>query len=446
MWVLDTLARVIGGILTPLALGVTFLFLLKRVRLTRILKPRRFISDIKDIPSKSGTTPLKALSVALAGTLGVGNITGVASALICGGPGAIFWMWAGAIVSISVKYAEVYLAVLFRHKKAEAYVGGAMYYIRDGLSANKHQRFSRLTAVFFAILCAVNSLITGNLIQSNSAASVLSNDRRILCGIILAILVFISILYGTHRIEKITATVIPLLCGIYIIVSLYIIVINCTLIPEIMKDILTSAFSFSSFIGGTVGFSFREAMRLGIMRGIFSNEAGSGTSPTAHAAADTKGPHNQGCYGIVEVIFDTLILCTMTAFVLLIADKKYGIIPWMTDTDNAVVSLEAYGSLTSPLVYYVLMISIVLFAYSTIIAQIYYGRTSIEYMTKSKIPLYIYYIGSVVTSIIGSVISPGIMWTLADIVIGVMTIINCCVIVILRKKIQPRPKQSHNLV
>ncbi len=440
MWVLETFAKVIGGILTPMALGISFLFLFKRVQVFKILKPKRFISDIMDIPEYSKTTPLKALSVALAGTLGVGNITGVASALICGGPGAIFWMWAGAVVSISVKYAEVYLAVLFRQKRGESFSGGAMYYIRDGLSTKKHNSFSQLTAGFFAILCCINSLITGNLIQSNSAASVLSNDGRIICGIILALLVFVSILYGTHRIEKITSAVIPLLCGIYIIVSLYILAVNCTLIPEIMKDILTSAFSFNSVLGGAVGFSVREAMRFGIIRGIFSNEAGSGTSPTAHAAADTKSPHNQACYGIVEVIFDTLILCTMTAFVLLIADKKYGIIPWMSNTDNAVVSLEAYGSLTSSLVYYILMISVVLFSYSTIIAQIYYGRASIEYLTKSKILLYIYYICSVATTVVGSIISPGIMWTLADIVIGLMTIINCSVIIILRKKIQPRLK------
>ena len=174
--------------------------------------------------------------------------------------------------------------------------------------------------------------------------------------------------------------------------------------------------------------------------GIFSNEAGSGTSPTAHAAADTKSPHNQGCFGIIEVIFDTLILCTMTAFVLMIADKKYGIIPWLTDVDNAVISLEAYGSLTSPLIYYILMISIVLFAYATIIAQVYYGRAAIGYLTEKKLPLYIYYIISVITTIIGSSISPKIMWTLADIVIGGMTVINCAVIILLRKKIQPPPR------
>ena len=173
------------------------------------------------------------------------------------------------------------------------------------------------------------------------------------------------------------------------------------------------------------------------MRGIFSNEAGSGTSPTAHASAETKGPHNQGCYGIIEVVFDTLVLCTITAFVLLIADKKYGIIPWLSDADNAVVSLEAYECLTSPIIYYVLTASVILFAYATIIAQIYYGRTAIAYLTNSKLPLYFYYFISVMTPILGSTISPGIMWIFADIVIGLMTVINCTVIVMLRKKISP---------
>lgn len=440
MNIFDVVARAIGGVLTPLSLGLTFIFLLGRVNLLKILAPRRFFKDICDMPDKSKTTPFRALSLALAGTLGVGNITGVASALISGGPGAIFWMWMGAIVSISVKYAEVYLAVLFRRKKGGSYIGGAMYYIRDGFSHSKSRSMSLFLATLFAVLCCVNSLVTGNLIQSNTAASVISTDKRFVCGIILACLVFLSILYGTHRIEKITSMVIPTLCCIYIIISLYIIALNFNMIPNITRDIIGSAFSYRSVCGGALGFSVRESIRLGIMRGIFSNEAGSGTSPTAHAAADTKSPHNQGCFGIIEVIFDTLILCTMTAFVLMIADKKYGIIPWLTDVDNAVISLEAYGSLTSPLIYYILMISIVLFAYATIIAQVYYGRAAIGYLTEKKLPLYIYYIISVITTIIGSSISPKIMWTLADIVIGGMTVINCAVIILLRKKIQPPPR------
>ncbi len=431
---LDKVAAIIGGVLTPASLLITFVFLLRRVHIFKILSPKRFVRAISDVSDNSKITPIRALCLALAGTLGVGNITGVASALICGGPGAIFWMWAGALVSISVKYAEVYLAVLFRKKSKNGYSGGAMYYIRDGFGGQS--KYSQGIASIFAVLCCLNSLITGNLIQSNSAASVIPSNRYI-CGIVLAILVLISLLYGTHRIEKITSAVIPILCGVFILVSICILVANIACIPEILVDILSSAFAFRSVVGGAVGFSVRGAIRFGVMRGIFSNEAGSGTSPTAHASAETKGPHNQGCYGIIEVVFDTLVLCTITAFVLLIADKKYGIIPWLSDADNAVVSLEAYECLTSPIIYYVLTASVILFAYATIIAQIYYGRTAIAYLTNSKLPLYFYYFISVMTPILGSAISPGIMWIFADIVIGLMTVINCTVIVMLRKKISP---------
>ena len=216
---------------------------------------------------------------------------------------------------------------LFGKKKKDSYTGGAMYYIRDGLSGIIPSRSGKALAAFFAILCCLNSLITGNLIQSNSAASVVNDKGRFWCGIFLASLVLFSIIYGTHRIEKITSSIIPILCSVYIIISLFIIIRNLDIIPSVFGDIFKSAFSFKSIGGGAVGFGTREAIRFGVMRGIFSNEAGSGTSPTAHASADTTGPHNQGCFGIIEVIFDTLILCTMTALVLMIADKKGSTVP-----------------------------------------------------------------------------------------------------------------------
>ncbi len=434
MDLLNRVCSLLGGVVTPAVLFLAFVFLLPHIRLSRILNPKKFIRSICDMPEGSKTSPFSALSLALAGTLGVGNITGVASALICGGPGAIFWMWAGASVSLAVKYAEVYLAVLFRQRKNSSWVGGAMYYIRDGLTDNRSGKFSAGLATLFAVLCCANSLITGNLIQSNSAASVVTDERRLLCGFVLGTLVLVSIIFGTHRIEKITSAVIPGLTAIYILISLYIIAVNLDFIPGIIREIFSSAFSFKAVGGGAVGFSVREALRFGIMRGIFSNEAGCGNSPTAHASAETKSPHNQACMGIVEVVFDTIILCTLTAFVLLIADKKYSIIPWLTDADNAVVSLEAFRSLTSDAVYYILSVSVIMFAYATIIAQIYYGYSAIKYLTDKKLPLYIYYALSVITAVAGSTVTPPVMWLFADLIIGTMTVINCLTLISLRKR------------
>lgn len=164
-----------------------------------------------------------------------------------------------------------------------------------------------------------------------------------------------------------------------------------------------------------------------------ANEAGCGTSPTAHAVSDTKSPHHQACFGIVEVVFDTLILCTMTALVLLIADKRYSVIPWKTAADTAPVTLDAFRALTGDVVYYILIIAVVLFAYGTIIAQIYYGTVAIGYLTKKKLPLLLYFCASAGCTVVGAVISSPVMWTLADVIIGLMTVMNCIVLILLRR-------------
>lgn len=434
--ILDFLSGIIGGAITPFFIFISAAILIPSCKIGKILSPKKFKRYLTDLPQNSGTTPFSALSVALAGTLGVGNITGVASALISGGPGAVLWMWIGAIIVLAVKYAEVYLAVEYRKKDKKGFYGGAMYYIRDGLSKKIPYRISSVFGGIFALLCIANSLITGNIVQSNSAVCVIPGNYRLLCGLILAFFVLISIIYGTRKIEKITSKLIPPLSLLYMAISLYIIFSNLFLIPDILKKIICSAVSPRAVFGAGVGFSVREAMRFGVMRGIFSNEAGCGTSPTAHATANTKSPVHQGCFGIVEVIFDTIILCSMTAFVLLIADSKYKIIPWRNDCDSAAVTIRSFEALSGNGVYYILMISVVLFAYASIIAQIYYGTIAIKYLTHKKWPQIIYSAVSVLCTVIGSFISSELMWCLADIIIGTMTAANCTVLVFMREKLR----------
>lgn len=424
---LNYISEFLGSALTPLILFLTSASLIPYVRTS----PKNFVKSLKDSSSKSSW---KALSVALAGTLGVGNITGVASAIICGGAGAVFWMWVGSLVVISVKYAEVYLAVLYRRRDKKGWYGGAMYYIRDGLGKIIGGRQAEIFGGIFAVLCIANSLITGNIVQANSAACVLPEKFRLYSGIILGVLVLLSIIYGTRRIEKITSAVVPPLAGFYMTVCIYVIAANIGLMPKILADILSSAFTGRAIYGGGVGFCMREAVRYGVMRGIFSNEAGCGTSPSAHASADTKCPHSQALCGIIEVVFDTLILCSMTAFVLLIADSKFGMIPWHTERDTSAVTLEAFGILTNDFVYVVLCAAVVMFAYATIIAQIYYGTAAIRYLTKSKWLNIAYSALSITCPIVGSVISAHDMWTAADIIIGIMTSANCIVLILLRKE------------
>ncbi|MGN1346724.1 MAG: alanine/glycine:cation symporter family protein [Eubacteriales bacterium] len=429
----EKIANLLGSWLTPAMLLAAAVCLLSYIRPGRLLRPKAFVHALRDRPENAGSSPFAALSMALAGTLGVGNLTGVASALVSGGPGAVFWMWAGAFVSIVVKYAEVYLAVKYRRSDGQWY-GGAMYYIRDGLSPNLPYSVSAALGGVFAVLCCLNSLVTGNIVQANAAACVMPEGKRLICGVVLGLLVLASLLYGSRKIEKITAKLMPPLTAVYMIIAVTILVKNASLLPEIVADIFRSAFAPRAFFGGTVGFTVREGIRFGVMRGIFSNEAGCGTSPTAHAVSDTKSPHHQACCGVLEVVFDTLILCTMTAFVLLAADRRFSVIPWKTDADTAPVTLDAFRALAGNAVYCILIAAVVLFAYGTIIAQIYYGTVAIGYLTRKKLPLLLYYLASAGCTMAGAVLSSPVMWTLADLVIGIMTVFNCVVLILLRRQ------------
>ncbi|MBE6625821.1 MAG: alanine:cation symporter family protein [Ruminococcaceae bacterium] len=436
MLLLESFSSILGAIITPAVLLLSSIGVSSEISIPKILRPRYFVKSLTDLPSAASTSPLRALTVALAGTLGVGNITGVASALICGGPGAILWMWVGALVVLGAKYAEVSLAVSFRQKKDGKYFGGAMYYIRDGLRDKLGSKASAIFGGVFAMLCCINSLITGNIVQSNAASCIFPSKYRIYCGVFLGICVTLSLIYGARKVEKITSSLIPVLTAVYIILSVSIVMSNIEYLPKIIGGIFSAAFSKNAIIGGAAGFSAREAIRFGVMRGIFSNEAGCGTSPIAHASADTKSPHHQACYGIFEVIFDTIILCTMTAFVLLIADSKFGIIPWHSEADASPVTLSAFDMLGGSITYYLLCICVVLFAFATIIAQIYYGVISIGYLTSRKIPQIIYFALSAACAVLGSVISSPVMWLSADLIIGIMTAVNCTVIILLRSRLK----------
>ncbi|MBQ8370407.1 MAG: amino acid carrier protein [Clostridia bacterium] len=426
---ISALSDLLGSVVTPVMLCLAAVILLPHVKPGKILAPRRFFRTLGEL----GASPFRALSVALAGTLGVGNITGVASALIAGGPGAVFWMWAGAFLVLGVKYAEVNLALRYRLPSGKGWVGGAMYYIRDGIGTKS----AAVCGVAFAVLCCLNSLITGNIVQSNAAACVFDGNSRLICGAVLAALTGLAILSGTHRIERITSSLIPPLTLLYIAVTVWILCRNAALLPGIFGDIVVSAFSSRAVSGAAVGFGVREAFRFGIMRGIFSNEAGCGTSPTAHASAETKSPHHQATLGMVEVIFDTLILCTLTALVLLIADRKFGVIPWKCDADAAPVTLDAFRLLGGDTVHTILQISVLLFAFSTIIAQIFYGTSAVMYLSRARLPRILYAALSVLCAFFGSVISSPVMWLLADGIIGIMTAVNCAVLILLRRRIVP---------
>ncbi len=442
---MEAVFSVLCGVLTPLLVCVGGFVFSNGIGIHRILSPKKFFSALWDQPKRGGTSPFVGLTMALAGTLGVGNITGVAAAIVSGGPGAVFWMWAGAILSMSIKYGEVALAVKYRRRFGSEYRGGAMYYISDGLGKRfPGKRFAPFGG-FFALLCVINSLVTGNIVQSNSASAVVTMVPSAVTGVILAILVGISVFFGIGRIGRITSRLIPLLTGIYMVLSLYVIGANIKEIPSVCGDIFQSAFTFRGVTGGAVGWTAREAIRYGITRGIFSNEAGCGTSPTAHASSDTKSPFHQGCFGIFEVIADTLILCTMTAFVLLIADRRLGILSFVSGEGDAALTIHAFSGLTGGWVYGILAVSVVLFAYATILAQMYYGFVAVGYITKSRLAKGGYLAASVVCTFLGSVMKADIMWSLADTVVCLMTVINIAVLFFLRKEVYKTAKDHFEI-
>ena len=436
--IVQTLSSFLGGVLTPLAL------LFCSAGVLSVLGPKRVFLPFRSSGEKSGTeaaagsrtSPFAALTVALAGTLGVGNITGVASALFVGGPGAIFWMWVGALAVIPVKYAEVWLAVRYRRRGRNGYYGGSMYVIRDGLGAKLPGRAGIVLGGFFALLCALNALVTGCLVQANAAVSALGPPEprdRFAAGTALSLLVLGSVLFGTKKIERITSAVIPSLSVLYIAACLAAILPRLGLMPGVLRLIVTSAFSPRAAGGAALGFSAREALRFGVMRGIFSNEAGCGTSPTAHASADTPSASRQASLGTAEVVFDTLILCSLTAFVLLLADAEAGLLPRHVEADAAPVVFEAFRILAGKAFSFLVRLSVPLFAYSSVIAQFYYGSVAVGYLTKSRAARPAFAVLTALFSLLGAAAAPGAMWTAADLLLGLMTVFNCSVLFVLRK-------------
>ena len=335
---METINGFLSGILMPVLLMGAGIWFAVQLRFFYILHPIRFCRTLADAHKGGGVSPVRALSQALAGTLGVGNMAGVATAIVAGGPGAILWMWISALCAMSVKYAEVRLAVEHRRDGDGGFFGGAMYYIKD-IFGKKLPMLGAAVGGGFAVLCMVNSLLTGNIVQMHAAASVFPWMPPLILGGIIAALSFVIACGGAGRVSEVTMGLIPFLSGAYMLISVVILIRNGSRIPGVLQDIFSAGLSFHAAAGGVTGFAVNRAIRFGVTRGIFSNEAGCGTSPTAHAAANTKSAHHQGCFGIFEVFADTIVLCTMTALVILLSD---GVGRGM---DGIPLTLYAYTSL-----------------------------------------------------------------------------------------------------
>ena len=421
-----------GRALPVLLIGVGIFFAV-RLRLFYFLHPIKFAKDLISAGKGSGTSPFKALTVALAGTLGVGNISGVATAISAGGAGAVFWMWLSALAAMGVKYAEVYLAVRYRktrikNGKSEHY-GGAPYYIRDALYLHIGKKAACVLSVAFSLLLVTNSLITGNIVQVNAASSVFEKVPPLAIGAFFAVLLCIVVSGGAKRVGDFAVGVIPVLSVVYLVLSLYIIFSNAAQIPAVFKAIFREAFGFRAAAGGVAGYGMMRAVRFGVTRGIFSNEAGCGTAPTAHAAADTRSPHHQGCFGVFEVFCDTVVLCTVTALVILLSKVE--------GKDAIPLAVASYGVFAGRGAEIFISVSVVIFALATVICQSYYGVEALFFVSDKKRMQVVYIILAAVCAVVGSVISVSLMWQIADLQIAVMTIINTLAVFILSDEILP---------
>lgn len=375
----------------------------------------------------------QALATALSSCIGVGNIVGIASAIGVGGPGAIFWMWVSAIFGMATKFSEITLSMKYREKDENGvWRGGPMYVLKNGLNC-------KWAGVFFALITAFVGLISCNMVQSNSVASALSvyGVKPVVTGAILAVLTFIVIFGGVKRLSKVTSIITPIMGLIYIMGALVVICCNYQQIIPTFKLIFTSAFSGQAAFGGFVGATLKEALRFGVARGIFSNEAGIGSSPMIHATATVDHPCRQGLYGIMEVFIDTIVVCTITALVILMSGA------WTSGAEGAAMTNQAFASGLGDLGGVVVSICVTLFAFSTLLGWSWYGETAIEFIfgTKAIIP---YRILWVVCAFVGALFQFNSLMLLADTVNGLMAIPNLISLLVLSGSIATLCKEFFN--
>ncbi|WP_192929587.1 alanine/glycine:cation symporter family protein [Alkaliphilus serpentinus] len=399
---------------------------------TNFLQVRRFGFTMKETLMKifekpeaseeGDITPFQALSTALAATIGTGNIAGVATAIALGGPGAIFWMWVSAFFGMLTKFAEVVLAIQYREKNKEgSFVGGPMYYIEKGLGM-------KWLAVLFSIFGGIAAFGIGNMVQSNSVAAALETTFKIdplITGIVLAVAAGLVILGGLKRIASVTERLVPIMAVFYIIGALVILLLNISGIPNAFALIFKHAFTPAAAGGGFAGATIMMAMRYGVARGVFSNEAGLGSAPIAHAAAKTDHPVRQGLWGIFEVFADTIVICTLTALTIL----STGV--WNSGVTGAALTTKAFSTgLPGTWGGIIVSIGILLFAFSTILSWAYYGEKCAEYLLGSNINKYyrILWLPAIVVGAIGGL---ELIWHLADTLNGLMAIPNLVGLVLL---------------
>lgn len=400
-------------------IGLYFTFKTKFVQFKNIKDMFSLLSD-GNSTDKNSVSSFQAFCISTASRVGTGNLAGIATAISIGGPGSIFWMWLIALIGSASSFIESTLAQIYKKKDGNNYIGGPAYYMERGLK-------KRWMGVIFSILITIAFGLVFNSVQANTITLSLNNSfgfSKTIIGLIITILTLAVILGGVNRIAKISSFLVPIMAIAYIIVALFIVIKNITSLPEVFKMILENAFGVNQIIGGGLG----AALMHGIKRGLFSNEAGMGSAPNAAATADVSHPVKQGLIQTLGVFTDTLIICSCTAFIILLSDIPLdGSIKGIELTQLALSSqVGAWGGIF-------ITICILLFAFSSIIGNYYYGETNIQFITNKKIYINLYRISVGFMVFFGSLVSMDIVWNLADIFMGLMAIINLIAIVMLSK-------------
>ena len=395
----------------------------------------------KQEAGKGEVTPFQAMTTALAATVGTGNIAGVTGAIAVGGPGAVFWMWVSALFGMVTKYAEVVLAVRYRERNAKGdYVGGPMYYIKNGLGAKWNW-----LAVAFSLLGAIAAFGIGNMTQVNTIAGSINTAidafggytaavsvqlfgqtvpvSSIVVGLLVAIIVALTLFGGIKRIGSVTEKMVPFMAAIYIVCCLCVVISNLDCIIPVMDSIFQGAFRVEAALGGTFGITIMTTIQKGVGRGVFSNEAGLGSAPMAHAATSETDPVKQGMYGIFEVFMDTIVICSLTSLTLLCGVESGVGITWGESAGTELISASfatVFGGQAGALI---IAVAIGLFALSTILSWALYGTRCCEFLLGSKcVP--VYQVLFILAVVFGASLELELVWNIADTLNGFMAIPN----------------------
>lgn len=413
-----------GPVMLTLLIGVGLFLSIK----TGFVQFRRFWYMLKNTilgvfsknqheSDSSGVSPFQAVATAMAGTIGTGSIAGLSTAIVSGGPGAVFWMWVSALLGMVTKYAEIILSLKYREKNEQGqWVGGPMYYIKNGLNI-------KWLAGIFAFLAMVACLGIGNATQSNSIAIAVESTVGIapwITGMVLTVIAAGVILGGMRRIASVNEKLVPFMAIFYVVCALVALVINFNKIPDAFALIFKEAFNFKAASGGAAGYGIMLAMHYGFSRGVFSNEAGLGSAPIAHAASSTKEPVRQGLWGMFEVFFTTVIICTISALVILTTDF------WHSGMyDGAALSIASFNGILPGVGGVIVTLSTIFFALSTILGWAYYGEVCIGFLSKnSQKAIFAYRCVYVAVVFIGTVGSLDLIWSISETMNGLMAIPN----------------------